>query len=602
MTVSELTPGLILLAGAALLPLLRGRIRQAAALLLPVLAGVQAWLLIASETSVRATFLGVEIAPVHVHGATPAFVTIFCLMMLVGVIFALNQNRKVELPAAFVYGGGALGVLFAGDLITMFVFWEVMTLGSTVIIFSGGQRDSGGAGLRYFGVHAMGGVLLLMGIVMVIAGRIASGDPDPAAFRHMPEMIANWSTLSATTVGMWLVLIGMLVNVGAPPFSAWLADAYPEGSESGTAFLSAFTTKTAVFTLMVAFAGLHMLIWIGLYMTIYGIVYAILENDMRRLLAYSICTQVGFMLVGIGIGTELAIDGATAHAVSHILYKGLLMMSAGSVLFMTGKRNLNQLGGLYRTMPLTLVCAIIGAIAISSFPLTSGYVTKSLIKVAATDMADGLALNGQPYMHMVWVYFLLEGAAVGVFLHAGIKYPWFVFFGKDCGLRPSDPPWNMRIAMLVMAVPCMLLGFAPMMLYDILPYGTSGLDISKVLFGVDKAVVALSLLMFSALAFFLLLPLLKLSDTRTLDTDWLWRRFAPRFWKDAIAPLLEQIDSARRQLIEGLTPREGDRNLPRALRARLMGSWSVGIPVFVIVLMLLAYLLVYFWLLPGGLV
>ena len=153
------------------------------------------------------------------------------------------------------------------------------------------------------------------------------------------------------------------------PLSAWLPDAYPESSWSGMVFLSAFTTKTAVYVLLRAFPGTELLIYVGLFMVFYGIIYAILENDMRRILAYSIVNQVGFMVVGIGIGTEMALNGAAAHAFTHIIYKALLLMSAGSVLYMTGKRKCTDLGGLFRTMPLTAACGIVGALSISSFPL-----------------------------------------------------------------------------------------------------------------------------------------------------------------------------------------------------------------------------------------
>ena len=166
----------------------------------------------------------------------------------------------------------------------------------------------------------------------------------------------------------WLILAGFLVNAGAPPLSAWLPDAYPESSWSGMVFLSAFTTKTAVYVLLRGFPGTELLIYVGLFMVFYGIVYAILENDMRRILAYSIVNQVGFMVTGIGIGTEMALNGAAAHAFTHIIYKALLLMSAGSVLYMTGKRKCTDLGGLFRTMPLTTVCGIVGALSISSFP------------------------------------------------------------------------------------------------------------------------------------------------------------------------------------------------------------------------------------------
>ena len=181
-------------------------------------------------------------------------------------------------------------------------------------------------------------------------------------------------------------------------------------------------------------------------MVFYGIVYAILENDMRRILAYSIVNQVGFMVTGIGIGTEMALNGAAAHAFAHIIYKALLLMSAGRVLYMTGKRKCTDLGGLFRTMPLTTICGIVGALSISSFPLTSGFVTKSMISEAA----------GMQHLEVVW--YLLAAASAGVFLHAGIKFPWFVFFQKDSGLRPADPPWNMRLAMIFFAVLCIGLG------------------------------------------------------------------------------------------------------------------------------------------------
>ena len=255
--------------------------------------------------------------------------------------------------------------------------------------------------------------------------------------------------MALDTLPRWLILAGFLVNAGAPPLSAWLPDAYPESSWSGMVFLSAFTTKTAVYVLLRGFPGTELLIYVGLFMVFYGIVYALLENDMRRILAYSIVNQVGFMVTGIGIGTEMALNGAAAHAFTHIIYKALLLMSAGSVLYMTGKRKCTDLGGLFRTMPVTTVCGIIGALSISSFPLTSGFVSKSMISEAA-----GM-------QHLEWVWYLLAAASAGVFLHAGIKFPWFVFFQRDSGLRPDDPPWNMRAAMIFFAVLCIGIGVLP---------------------------------------------------------------------------------------------------------------------------------------------
>jgi multicomponent Na+:H+ antiporter subunit D len=313
--------------------------------------------------------------------------------------------------------------------------------------------------------------------------------------------------IETQSISSWLILIGFMLNAAVPPLSAWLSDAYPEGTATGSVFLSAFTTKTAVYTMIRVFPGWEILIWLGALMTIYGIIYAIMENDSRKILAYSIINQVGFMVCGIGIGTTMAINGAAAHAFAHIIYKGLLWMSAGSVLYMTGKTKCTDLGGLYKTMPLTLICCCIAAASISAFPLTSGFTTKTIILHAATSQ------------HLTIIYFMLEAASAGVFLHAGIKFPYFVFFAKDKGLRVSDPKPNMQWAMVFFAFLCIAIGVYPEPLYKILPYPVeyhayTGLHVVRML----------QLLFFSGLAFFVFLKLLKRTETITLDTDWIYRK------------------------------------------------------------------------------
>lgn len=594
MQMTDLPPAFVLFAAAALLAFVRGKARWVIALAAPLIALADAWAIIDIGASTVVPFMGYQINPVHVHAATPVFATIFCIMLGGGMLFALNQKRQVELPAAFVYAGGALGVCFAGDLISMFIFWEIMTLGSTVIIFSGRQENSEKSGLRYFGLHAVGGVLLLIGIVIVINQRMYAGEADPLAFRHFHEMISGWTSFSWETLGLWMVLLGMLVNVGAPPFSAWIGDSYPEGSESGSVFLSAFTTKTAVFTLMVGFAGTELLIYLGLWMALYGIVYAILENDMRRILAYSIVNQVGFMLVGIGVGTELAIDGASAHAFAHIIYKALLLMSAGSVLYATGKRKCTELGGLYRTMPVTMWCGIIGALAISSFPLTSGFTTKSMIVAAVSEQGAVMADLGQTHNHLIIAWFLLEAASAGVFLHAGIKFPWFVFFQKDSGLRPPEVPWNMRTAMIIFAAFCVLLGIFPGPLYEILPYKGVAAKFGLTVYSFEHVMQMLGLLLFSGLSFFVLLPMLKRTETISLDFDWIWRKGVPRFWNEVAMPILQSLNRAQKAIFDFFPGNGSESKLPPEIARRIGTNWAVSVPVLTITMMLLLYLVVYF--------
>jgi multicomponent Na+:H+ antiporter subunit D len=553
---SALHPGLVLIGGGLLVALLRGRLRDAVALLAPLAALALAWS--APDGAIwSGQLLGYDVAPYRADKLSRLFGIIFSLMAFAGTLYALGQKSRLELPAAFIYAGSAVGVAFAGDLLTVFVFWELMAVGSTLVLWSAGAAAYR-ASLRYLMIHLLGGMLLLLGI----AGHAL--ETQSLAFTSMrPDSAAHW-----------LILAAFLVNAGAPPLSAWLPDAYPESSWSGMVFLSAFTTKTAVYVLLRGFPGAELLVYVGLYMAIYGIVYALLENDMRRILAYSIVNQVGFMITGIGIGTEMALNGAAAHAFSHILYKALLLMSAGAVLYVTGRRKCTDLGGLFRTMPLTAFCGIVGALAISSFPLTSGFVSKSMVSSAAA---------GE---HMFFVWMVLTAGSAGVFLHAGIKFPWFVFFQKDSGLRPPEPPLSMRLAMLFLAVLCIGLGIWYQPLYALLPYAVNYAPYTG-----PHVVSQLQLLLFSGLAFFVMLPWLRRTLTISLDFDWFYRVLGPAVvgpLARGLSELFRAAGEARaglRTMIAGTVRRL---HSPRGILAR---TWPTGSSALWMMVLLLALLL-----------
>ena len=419
------------------------------------------------------------------------FCIVFLIIGLFGKIFSFYRENSNEKGYVLLYIASALGVVLSGDFLTLYVFWEAMAITSTFVIWSTRNQLSLNSGNRYIILHLIGGLILLIGLIGLY------GQTYDLTIRE----------ISLNTWYSWFILIGLLLNAGAPPFSQWIPDAYPEGSYSSSVFLSAYTTKTSVYVLIVTFAGNTILIYIGIYMILYGIVYALLENDIRRILSYSIVNQVGFMIVGIGIGTELAINGTSAHAFSHIIYKGLLLMSAGSVLYVTGKRKCTDVGGLYKTMPITAACGIIGAFAISAFPFTSGFISKSMI--VESSYIEGLEI--------IW-YFLLIGSA-GVFLHAGIKFPWFVFFHRDKKLEATDPPIFMTIPMVSLSFICIILGIFPNLLYALLPY-----SVDYVPYTGNHIVSQLHLLLFSGLAFFMALKYLERTLTITLDIDYLYRR------------------------------------------------------------------------------
>ena len=499
----DIPPAAFFILGGLLVPLIKGKARNVFTILIPAFVFYWVWTLEPTQ-SLTISFLGFDLNLLRVDRLSKIFGYIFALNAFAAFIYAFYLKDSTQHLSALIYIGSSIGVVFAGDLITLYLFWEMMAVTSTFLILSRKTKKAQAAAFRYIMVHIFGGLVLLAGIVILIS--------QTGSHAFDPKLLAQPGLAS------WLILIGFLVNAAAPPFSAWLSDAYPEATVTGGVILSAYTSKTAVYTLIRGFPGWEVLIAVGCVMTIYGIIYALLENDMRRILAYSIINQVGFMVTGVGIGSEIALNGAAAHAFCHIIYKSLLWMSAGSVLYMVGKSKCTELGGLYKTMPLTLIFGTVGALAISAVPGTSGFTSKSLI------------IEGAAHAHLFWPWLILEIASAGVFLHAGIKFPYFVFFAKDNGHRPGESHKSMLIAMGFLAFLCIFLGVYPQPLYDILPYQDMFKDGHFTVFSAAHVITQVQLLAFSGLVFFLLLPLLKRTNTIAIDTDWFYRKGCRAFY------------------------------------------------------------------------
>lgn len=508
-------PALVFILGAFIIPFIKGKARSVYMLILPVVA----FLVLRSipdGTYGLLSFLNHDLS-LRIDPLSLVFGYVFILITFIGVIYALHVKDAGELTACYVYAGSALGAVFAGDLISLFVFWEMLTLSATYIIWSRRSKASAGAGLRYLMVHVFGGVMLLAGIVLHV---LETGSTE---FVH----------IGLGSAASWLILLGFGINAAIPPLHAWLVDAYPEASITGTVFLSAFTTKTAIYVLARGFAGTELLVILGAIMTVFPIFYAVLENDLRRVLSYSLINQVGFMVVGIGLGSALALNGAVSHAFADVLFKALLFMAVGAVMYRTGTCKANELGGLYKTMPLTLIFCLVGAASISAFPLFSAFATKSMIISAAG------------YEQMTVVFLLLLFASAGVFHHAGIKIPYFIFFAHDSGKRPQEAPTHMLVAMGITAFLCIFIGVYPQALYSILPY-----PVEYNPYTADHVVTQL-LLLFCASGAFATLMITRYYPPElhaiNLDTDWFYRRGVPRligYISPAVARFSEQLGYA----------------------------------------------------------
>ncbi|MFQ5938134.1 MAG: proton-conducting transporter membrane subunit, partial [Acidiferrobacterales bacterium] len=362
MWMSELPPFVPFFIGALLAGLTRGYLRQALLLLIPVLGGVHL-LGVTPGIYWELSFLDLELAPYRVDRLSLLFGYLFHLAAFIGIIFSLQVRDSMQHVSALVYIGSALGAVFAGDLLSLFIFWELLAVSSAFLIWARRSERAFRAGFRYIVIQVFSGVLLLSGALV--------------HYHQTNSLVFSYVGLDG--LASWLIFVAFGIKCAFPLLHNWLIDAYPEATPTGTVFLSGFTTKVAVYALARAYPGTELLVYIGALMTCFPIFYAVIENDLRRVLAYSMINQLGFMVCGIGIGTALALNGAISHAFNDVIFKGLLFMSMGAVLHMTGRINGSDLGGLYKTMPITASFCIVGACSISAFPLFSGFVSKSLV-------------------------------------------------------------------------------------------------------------------------------------------------------------------------------------------------------------------------------
>ena len=511
-----LPPGALMMIVAAGLVLVPHHARQVVMLL--AIAGSAFSLTAGAGQHLTVALLGFEMMLYRADHLSLPFAIVFHIAAALNVFYGWHEKRATDHMAGLAYAGAAIAALHAGDLITLFIWWEATAITSVFLILASGTQRARHAAMRYLIIQVASGVLLLAGAATLFS------ETGSLAFAAM--------TLGSTA--SWLIFIAFGIKAAFPLLNGWLQDAYPEATVVGTVVLSAFTTKLAIYALARGFAGTELLIVIGCLMTAFPVFFAVIENDMRRVLAYSLNNQLGFMVVAIGIGTDLAINGAVAHAFAHIIYKGLLFMSMGAVLYRVGTVKASELGGLYKSMPLTMVFCIIGAMSISAFPLFSGFAAKSLI------------MSALGYKGLIAAYLVLLAASAGVLHHSGIKIPYFAFFGHNGGHKVKEAPFGMLVAMAGASALCIGIGSFPTIFYQILPYS---IDYNP--YDASHVLGQMELLIFSILAFSFLMrfgfypPELK---STVLNTDWLYRRVAVWFGRPILLAVMTFWNSAMRAI------------------------------------------------------
>jgi multicomponent Na+:H+ antiporter subunit D len=584
---SSLPPFVLFFVGAVVIAFTRGTARKVLILAIPLVGGLNLWFGVEPGLHLQFDLIGYTLTPYRADELSLLFGYLFHLAAFLGFVYALhlgdgapegsvagevgeddiigNASAGLQHVAAMVYAGSALGAVFAGDFITLFIFWELLAISSVFLVWARKSERSYATGFRYLIIHVISGVLLLSGALMLAheTGSIEFGDVG----------------LAGTGAAGWILLLSFGIKAGFPLLHNWITEAYPESTPTGTVFLSAFTTKVAVYALARSFVGTDVLIYIGTAMTFFPIFYAVLENDLRRVLGYSMINQIGFMVAGIGIGTGMAVNGAVAHAFADVIFKGLLFMSMGAVMTMTGRTKGTDLGGIYKTMPFTAGLCIVGASAISAFPLFSAFVTKSMIMVAAIE----------EHHYIVWLFMLF--ASAGVLEHAGIKIPFFSFFAHDSGIRAKEPPRNMLIAMSIGAVLCVLIGVFPTQFYTLLPY-----EMDYHPYDLRHVVTQLQLLAFGALGFITLVKSGVYPDEKRaihVDAEWFYRKAGP-WLVGTVGRAVTRVDVyVRSSVLEFVGSIMHGAERTHGPVGPLAKSWPTGSMVLWVAILLVAYLLFY---------
>lgn len=429
------------------------------------------------------------------------FVLIFCIMGCIGGVFSCHNKSPLEALCSMSYVGASISTALAHDWITFLFFWELMAVTSLFLVWNDPRPGSRGAGTRYILMHTLSGNFVLFGVLL----KLSQG-------QYLVQNLVN----GPHDVSFWLILTGVCINVAAVPLHAWIVDAYPSATITGSVFMSSYTTKVAVYALLRIFGGTELLIGVGVLMALYGALYAVMENDMLKLLSYHIVSQVGYMVAGAGIGTVMSMNGATAHAFCDILFKSLLFMCCNAIIYATGVRKINQLGGMARRYPAVFICFVVGAFSISGIPLFNGFVSKTMTIAAA----------GQAEMAITAI--LLELASVGTLLSICFKMMYFIFLAPDRGEAPEQQsiPTNMTIAMIMGAVCCTAIGVFPGLLYQYLPFGA----VTYVPYTMGHVTGLLSMSFAALIPFLMFLPRMEPHTALSLDTDWVYRRPLKKFF------------------------------------------------------------------------
>jgi len=360
------------------------------------------------------------------------------------------------------------------NIVILYVAVEATTIASGLLVAFYLDKRALEAGYKYLMLLTVGITFALFGCVLLYSAASAHLPGESAMLISRMRMVADKIPRETTLLALAFLIVGFGTKAGIAPFHPWLPDAHAEAPTPISALLSGVMLKMAAYALVRVAAPFFpfyhpvslFIVVLGAFTMILGVLMALVQDDLKRLLAYSSVSQMGYILMGLGIGTYLGTYGGLFHLLNHAIDKALLFLAVGAVIYATGARRISELGGLARRMPVTATCFFIGALAISGMPPFNGFMSKITIFLAGAEAHQWWATGIAMFVSILTLVALVKAAWQVLWSHAR---------DEKALMEIKEVPASIWAPMVALAACCLVLGIYPQLAYPLLDEATKAI-------------------------------------------------------------------------------------------------------------------------------
>ena len=390
-----------------------------------------------------------------------AVTAIICLLGVLAIVFSRRyaEHALPEVRIPYYYAllllnlAGMLGFSITGDLFNLFVFMEILSLSGYALVAVSGEKIAEMAAFKYLVMGAVSSIAVLFAIGMLYALTGSLNMADVASR-------LGGAPVAPVAVAFGMMALGFMVKAAIFPLHIWLPDAHAIAPSPVSAILSGLVVKVGIVGMLrlyqIAYTSRALdlealntvLMWLGALSIVMGAFFAVFQDDVKMMLAYSTISNIGYIVMGLGLASSAGVIGASVHVFNHAIIKATLFLGAGALIFRTGKRTLTDLAGVGHAMPWTVAAISVGAISIVGIPPTAGFLCKWYIALGAVEA-------GHPFFAFALVF-----GALFIFIYYIRMVNAFYFRPpRDPAiLEVREAPASMLVPILVLATLCLVMG------------------------------------------------------------------------------------------------------------------------------------------------